>query len=50
MPHFVVHTVPEWTVLTKDHPNLVTWLERVTGRKSLQATTSERVSEMARAT
>jgi glutathione S-transferase len=47
-PHldFLAQT-PEWTVLTEPHPNLVIWLERVTGRRSLQATTWERVVEMA---
>jgi glutathione S-transferase len=40
---------PEWTVLSAPHPNLVAWLARMEARPSLQATTWERVSEMAQA-
>jgi glutathione S-transferase len=49
-PHldFLAQT-PEWAMLTKDRPNLVTWLARMNARKSFEATTWERVSEMARA-
>jgi len=49
-PHldFLAQT-PEWAVLTKDRPNLVTWLTRMNARKSLEATSWERVAEMARA-
>jgi glutathione S-transferase len=40
---------PEWAVLGAPHANLVAWLERMMGRPSLQATTWERVIEMAKA-
>ena len=40
---------PEWSVLGVPHPNLVAWLARMEARPSLQATTWERVSEMAKA-
>jgi glutathione S-transferase len=40
---------PEWTVLGAPHKNLVAWLARMEARPSLQATTWERVSEMAKA-
>lgn len=40
---------PEWTELGVPHANLVAWLQRMEARPSLQATTWERVSEMARA-
>jgi len=40
---------PEWAVLGVPHPNLVAWLARMEARPSLQATTWERVSEMAKA-
>ena len=40
---------PEWTLLSAPHPNLVGWLARMEARPSLQATTWERVSEMAKA-
>ena len=40
---------PEWSVLGTPHANLVAWLARMEARPSLQATTWERVSEMAKA-
>ncbi len=40
---------PEWTELGLPHANLVAWLKRMEARPSLQATTWERVSEMAKA-
>ncbi len=40
---------PEWATLTAATPNLVSWLDRMTARPSFQATTWERVSEMAKA-
>jgi glutathione S-transferase len=40
---------PEWAELGVPHPNLVAWLKRMEARPSLQATTWERVSEMAKA-
>jgi glutathione S-transferase len=49
-PHldFLVET-PEWAPLTATTPNLVAWLDRMTTRPSLKATTWERVSAMAQA-
>jgi glutathione S-transferase len=40
---------PEWSVLGAPHANLVAWLARMETRPSLEATTWERVSEMAKA-
>lgn len=40
---------PEWGPLTAQRPNLPAWLERMSARKSFQATTWERVAEMAKA-
>jgi glutathione S-transferase len=40
---------PEWADLAAPHPNLVAWLARMEARPSMQATTWERVSEMAKA-
>jgi glutathione S-transferase len=40
---------PEWSALGAPHPNLVAWLARMEARPSMQATTWERVSEMAKA-
>jgi glutathione S-transferase len=40
---------PEWAVLSAPHPGLVAWLARMTARPSLQATTWDRVAEMAQA-
>jgi glutathione S-transferase len=40
---------PEWRVLGVPHANLVAWLARMEARSSMQATTWERVSEMAKA-
>jgi glutathione S-transferase len=40
---------PEWSVLGAPHKNLVAWLARMEARPSLQATTLERVAEMAQA-
>jgi glutathione S-transferase len=40
---------PEWAELGAPHPNLVAWLKRMEVRPSFQATTWERVSEMAKA-
>ena len=40
---------PEWTELGAPHANLAAWLARMEARPSMQATTWERVSEMAKA-
>jgi glutathione S-transferase len=40
---------PEWAVLGAPHANLAAWLARMEARPSMQATTWERVSEMAKA-
>ena len=40
---------PEWPALVAPHKNLVAWLARMEARPSLQATTWQRVSEMAQA-
>jgi glutathione S-transferase len=40
---------PEWSALGATHENLVAWLARMEARPSLQATTWQRVSEMAQA-
>jgi glutathione S-transferase len=40
---------PEWAELGLPHANLVAWLNRMEARPSMQATTWERVSEMAKA-
>jgi glutathione S-transferase len=40
---------PEWTALTAERANLPEWLARVSARKSFEATTWERVTEMAKA-
>ena len=40
---------PEWAALTAETPNLVAWLARMNARPSMQATTFERVSAMAKA-
>jgi len=41
--------VPEWSVLGAPHANLVKWIARMQTRPSLQATTWERVTELAKA-
>jgi len=40
---------PEWSPLTANNPNLVSWLDRMRARPSLEATTWERVEAMGRA-
>jgi glutathione S-transferase len=40
---------PEWATLGAPHANLVAWLDRMESRPSLEATTWERVTEMAKA-
>ena len=40
---------PEWAELSAPYANLVAWLTRMNARPSLQATTWERVTEMAKA-
>lgn len=40
---------PEWQELTRDAPNLVRWLARINGRASFQATTWDKVTELAKA-
>jgi glutathione S-transferase len=40
---------PEWATLTGACPNLVAWLGRMNARASFEATTWERVAEMAKA-
>jgi glutathione S-transferase len=49
-PHveFFTHT-PEWKVLGEPYPNLVAWLARMEARPCMQATTWERVGQMAQA-
>jgi glutathione S-transferase len=41
--------VPEWSVLGAPHANLGAWIARMQARPSMQATTWERVSELAKA-
>ncbi len=45
---FFVST-PEWTLLTQGRPNLLSWLDRMNARPSMQATTWARISDMAQA-
>jgi len=40
---------PEWAPLTAANPNIVAWLDRMRARPSFQATTWERLSELAKA-
>src|SRR6266851_2557450 len=40
---------PEWAPLSAGNRNLVDWLDRMTARSSLKATTWERVADMAKA-
>src|ERR1700730_15475600 len=40
---------PEWSDLGAPHANLVAWLARMEAQPSMQATTWERVAEMAKA-
>ena len=40
---------PEWSGLGAPHANLVAWLDRMQARPSMQATTWERLSEIAQA-
>jgi glutathione S-transferase len=42
-------TTPEWQPLSASTPNLVTWLDRMDKRPSMQATTWERVTQLAKA-
>lgn len=46
--NFLAET-PEWAPLTAERSNLPAWLARVNARKSFEATTWERVAEMAKA-
>jgi glutathione S-transferase len=46
--NFLAET-PEWTPLTAERANLPAWLARMNARKSFEATTWERVAEMAKA-
>ena len=49
-PHLGLFSLaPEWPALVAPHKNLVAWLARMEARPSFQATTWERVSEMAQA-
>jgi glutathione S-transferase len=49
-PHMdFLASTPEWTPLTANHPNLQTWLTRMTARPSMTATTWPRVTAMAQA-
>jgi glutathione S-transferase len=41
--------LPEWEPLTEATPNLLAWLERMNVRPCMQATTWQRVAEMAKA-
>ena len=45
----ILAEAPEWTVVGGPHANLVAWLARMRSRPSLNATTWERVAEMAKA-
>lgn len=38
---------PEWKLLTRSAPNLVSWLDRVTSRPSFQATTWYKIAQLA---
>jgi glutathione S-transferase len=40
---------PEWLELTAQSPSLVRWMDRMNGRRSMQATTWDRVAAMAQA-
>jgi glutathione S-transferase len=40
---------PEWTALTAERPNIPAWVDRMSARKSFEATTWGRVGELARA-
>jgi glutathione S-transferase len=40
---------PEWPALTAKNPNLVSWMDRMSSRLSMQATTWDRVTAMAEA-
>jgi glutathione S-transferase len=42
-------STPEWAALTAKNPNLVRWMDRMSGRPSMQATTWDRVTAMAQA-
>jgi glutathione S-transferase len=44
---FLAHT-PEWAPLTAERSNLPAWLARMNARESFQATTWERVAELAK--
>ncbi len=46
--HFLAQT-PEWTPLSAGRQNLVDWLARMNARPSFEATTWERLTELARA-
>jgi glutathione S-transferase len=49
-PHFdFLSQTPEWAALVAGNANLIAWFRRVMARPSLQATTWEKVSEMAKA-
>jgi len=41
--------IPEWSALGAQHANLVAWMKRMQERPSMQATTWERVTELAQA-
>lgn len=49
-PHLdILAGTPEWLALTANAPNLIAWHARMEGRSSLQRTTWERLSELAKA-
>jgi glutathione S-transferase len=48
-PLELLSTTPEWSEVGAPHPNLVGWLARMQARPSMQATTSERVAQLASA-
>ena len=49
-PHLdFLAATPEWETLAAGHPGLVAWLGRMTSRPSFEATTWERVAELAQA-
>ena len=44
-----MRATPEWQLLTANHPQLGSWLDRMNARRSMAATTWERVAAMAAA-
>jgi glutathione S-transferase len=49
-PHMdFLEQTPEWSALTLSRPNLIAWLERMKERKSMQLTSWDAVTQLARA-